>query len=221
MMPEGKSPESLSAEIQFSPIREFYNPQLPYHNFDHVMATYAAAKRIIGHCLQENISVDETVVEFAVLFHDAGYDKDYKHEGFASREAYATFLAEEVLSDRKIPESTIQKVKETILATRQQGEFTNVEQKIVRAADLDNMAGSYEEFRRNNLLLKQEAEMLGGKKITWSDWKRGTKNVIEYYLSQEIHLTKNYADEQGRSVFHTKTRENLERFLTDSDIEKE
>jgi hypothetical protein len=101
------------------------------------------------------------------------------------------------------------------MSTNQTAPFTTIEQKVIRASDLASMAGDYETFKRNNLLLKLETEMLTGNTFTIDEWKERTQNTINFYLSQDIHLTKKYSDKDGNSIFHTKTRQNLNTFFTE------
>ena len=73
-------------------------------------------------------------------------------------------------------------------------------------------------FLNNTKKLKQEHEFFSEKKVSWQKWKEKVKEIIEFYLSQNIKLTSKYADEHENSIFHKKARENLERFV-EEDIE--
>lgn len=195
-----------------------YDPNLPYHNFDHVLGAIEAGKTIVGNCKKEGVEIDEEVVHYALLFHDAGYHEDHVKKGFKNKEEYSAHLAEVGLQKLKINKEFIEKVKRAIISTNQNEKFETNEKKAVRAADLAGMAGDYGDFLENNKRLKEEYLFLTGKDLSWEQWREETKKVIGFYLCQDIHLTSKYADERGESVFHKKTKENLKRFLKE-DIE--
>ena len=190
-----------------------YDENLPYHNFEHARSAVAIGKRMCERCTEEGIAIDEEVVEKALLFHDAGYQEDVKVKGFSSKEEYAAFLAKNTLEKFGFTEQFITQVCRAIISTHRDKSFETAEEKVVRASDLAGLAGEYAEFLNNNIKLRQEAIMLSGKDITWTDWKEATKKVVEFYVSQDIHLTKAYEDEKGESIFHTRAQKNLQAFL--------
>lgn len=193
----------------------FYDPQFEYHNFNHALRVWNSAQEIIKRCRQDREIVNEEIVYYACLFHDAGYHEDEKTKGFDTKEDYAAKIAEEELKKINIDQSVIKQVTEAILATEREHVISglSLEAMIVRAADLAAFAQSYEIFLENNQKLRLEAERMKHCLISEADWKAKTKEVTEFYLSQKIQLTHGYADELGESIFHKKTRENLERFL--------
>lgn len=193
----------------------FYDPQFEYHNFNHALDTWKAAQEIIKRCRQEGKKVDEKVVYYASIFHDAGYHEDEKTKGFGTKEDYAAKIAEEELVKLDIDQVVIKQVVDAILVTEREHAIAglSIEAMIVRAADLAAFAQSYEIFLKNNQKLKLEAERIKSGSISEAEWKAKTKEITEFYLSQKIQLTHSYADEHGESIFHKKTRENLEKFL--------
>lgn len=188
-----------------------YSTSLPYHNFQHVLATLAAAERIIARCIEEGIRVDAKVVYYALLFHDAGYHQDHRRLGHPSKESYSAELARECLIRRKTLTTVIKKVVAAILSTQREARFVTAEQKVVRAADLAGLAADFATFRCNTERLKQEYELLTGSQLTWLEWRHRADDVIQYYLGQEIRLTSYFASVNGESAFHTAVRENLSR----------
>lgn len=194
---------------------KLYNEKLKYHNFEHAQNTIEVSQEIIERCKKENLEVDEDVIYYALLFHDAGYFEDPQQYNFKNKEEYSAYLAREEMEKIGISNELIEKVVNTIMATHSEALFTTVEQKIVRASDLSGLSDDYETFLENNNRLKDEFEMLEGKEISINKWKLKTKEVVEFYLSQDIRLTKGYEDEEGNSLFHKKAKENLERFLNE------
>jgi hypothetical protein len=192
-----------------------YSNTLPYHNFDHIQETLAAATIIAERCQTEHIRLDTKVVYYALLFHDAGYQDDHKSLGFATKEAYSAKLADDVLTEFAVPSAVIRKTIAAILATERDGNFISAEQKAVRAADLSGMAADYPEFLTKSLRLKREFEIINGKAIHWRGWQENSSEVLGFYLAQDIRLTSYFHNESGESEFHTALRENIRRLLAE------
>jgi predicted metal-dependent HD superfamily phosphohydrolase len=188
-----------------------YSAALPYHNFQHVLTTLAAAEKIIRRCVVEDIRVDWHVVYYALLFHDAGYHEDHQKLGHVSKEAYSAELARDCLARRKILARVIKKVVAAILSTHRDARFVTAEQKAVRAADLSGLAAEYPTFRDNTARLKQEYEMLTGVSMAWSDWAQRVIETVRHYLRQEIRLTSYFVNDHGESAFHVSAEANLRR----------
>ena len=201
---------SINKEV-FMLAKELY-ADLPYHNFEHALETMNYGYDLIERCKNYNISVDEQVVGYALLFHDAGYHKDQEAKGFETKEAYATSLAEGAMNSLGIDESLIKKTNKSIMATFYKNDPESVEEKIVRAADLRGLMGSYENFKKNSLKLKKEKEFLTGKEQSQKAWVGEVKKIISHYLSQDIKLTPEH-DQDGMSEFHTNAENNLKKFL--------
>ena len=94
-----------------------YRSKLPYHNFGHAITVTRYAERIVEKCKREGVPLDEKVVYYALIFHDAGYHEDHLALGFETKEAYSAHLSEHALRDYGVDEETINKVKIAILAT--------------------------------------------------------------------------------------------------------
>jgi predicted metal-dependent HD superfamily phosphohydrolase len=197
---------ALEAEVM-----ALYGPSLPYHNFSHAMDTLCAAEKILEHCREDSVPVDEQIVYLALLFHDAGYHEDPTRFGCATKEEYSALLAAEVLLRRGIDAQTVDRVAEAILATHRDALFRSNEQKVVRAADLSGLAADYPVFRLNSENLKAEWEMLRGRPISWREWISDTQQVIRFFLSQDIRLTRHYLNEAGGSDFHHRAEDNVRR----------
>ena len=192
-----------------------YEPKLPYHNFGHAITVTRYAEIIVERCKRENVPLDEKVVYYALLFHDAGYHEDHIAKGFDIKEAYSAYLAEHALRDYGVDEETIEKVKTGIISTYVDAHCCSNEDKAVRAADLSGLAAEYEVFKLNAVRLMDEHELMNGEKVSWEDWKLGVKETLELYLREELKLTSEYYDENGNSVFHVQTRANLDTLLAD------
>ena len=192
-------------------VKTLYNPELSYHNFQHVINTLYFGTEIIQDCLKENIPVNAKVVYLAILFHDAGYFEDHIGLGFKTKEAYSAALAEKTLTKENYSSPEIYEIKNAILSTEKNASFESAEQQVVRAADLSGMAADYNTFLINSINLKNEYEFLSGSKISWENWKTATISTVEEYISSEIPLTEYFKKRGGESPFEKGVRKNLRR----------
>lgn len=209
--------ESFERKLIKDAAAKLYNPEMPYHNFEHAQGAAQRGMEIVDTCNDEGVPIDRDVVYFGLLFHDAGYHEDHRAKGFATKEEYSAALAERALLDGKYNAELIEKVKAVILSTHRDASFNTNEAKAVRAADLAGLASDYDSFLDANRKLKREAEILGGAPLSWSEWKQKTKRIVDFYLSQNIKLTSRYTDSDGGSRFHNRVRANLRRFLSESE----
>ena len=193
-----------------------YDPKLNYHNFEHIRYVMDEGNKILAKCKDEGVEIDETVVYYAILFHDAGFIEDHISKGFDSKEAYSADLAAKNLQGNGVDQDTVQKVKQAIMATHVDALCLTNEDKAVRAADLAGLAADYELFKKNTIDLKNELEMMNGKKVTWDQWKALAADRIEMFLREELYLTSDYYNEQGESKFHLNTRKNIYKLQQDN-----
>ena len=197
----------------------YYNPKLPYHNFGHVVTVIRESERMLEKCRSQGIKVDEEIVYYALLFHDAGYDDDYIALGFDSKEAYSAELSERVLKGSGVDQEIIKNIKTAIMSTHVDAKCTCVEDKIVRAADLSELAAEYPVFKKNTLNLKRELEESSSRTITWDEWKQLAVDRVELFLREDMDVTSDYYDENGVSKFHKNARANLKTLLADDSEE--
>lgn len=197
--------------------RKYYTDKLPYHNFHHIEVVLENADEILSRCEERGIPIDSQIVRLALIFHDAGFAENEKKKGFSTKEAYSAHIAGEELREMGADKNLIKQVQEAILCTIKDADFPTNEMKAVRAADLASIAKGYDQFLENAIKLKKELEILTGKPITWSDWKRAVEENLSYYLAQEIRLTIANNVPPFRSNFHTHARANLDRFLKEDE----
>jgi predicted metal-dependent HD superfamily phosphohydrolase len=197
----------------------YYNPKLPYHNFGHVVTVIRESERMLEKCRAQGIQVNEDIVYYALLFHDAGYYEDHTALGFDSKEAYSASISERVLKDNGVDQGKIEKIKTAIMSTHMDAKCTCIEDKIVRAADLSELAADYQVFKKNTLNLKSELETFSNRKVSWDEWKQSAVNTVELFLREEMDVTGDYFDENGVSLFHKNARANLKKLLADDSEE--
>lgn len=200
-------------ELNYQDIKSLarsYYRDLPYHNFSHALNVMQKCQELIKRSNKYRVKVNEDAILIAALFHDAGYaDKTDR----ISKEEHSADIAEEELVKLGCAKDFIEKVKKTIISTRYNEIPKTPEEKILRAADLSGFAGDYDKFLGNNKLLKREYEQLNEVSLTEEEWKTRTKNTTFHYLSQEIRLTPEHDNENGESIFHIKTLQNIHKYL--------
>ena len=195
---------------------KLYDETLPYHNFNHVRDVLNASNNILNRCNEESIDVDEEVVFYALLFHDAGYHEDHEAKGFDTKEAYSAHLAEKTLSQYGVKDSTIEKVVQAIHCTHINGVCVSNEDKVVKNSDLFNLCAEYNSFKEASLRLLEEYNLLYGLNINWNEWKQMAVERLEKYLDESIFLTSDAYNESGDIIFIENTRNNIEKLLADN-----
>ncbi len=194
-------------------IKGFYIPKLPYHSFPHAVNVHRETLPILEHCKEEGVPVHELVMYFASLGHDLGYGLNHRVLGYPTKEALAADWTGRIMFYLGIDTEIILLTKGAIQGTEKNASILTNEAKVLRAADLAELAKDLPTFVRNNRLLKEEAELLSGKIISWSDWKEQTKKIVEFFLSQDIRLTSYHDDEKGNSRFHVAAQKILDEYM--------
>lgn len=173
------------------------SPVLVYHNLAHTQQVVQAAEQIAAYYrLSAN---EQMIVLLAAWFHDVGYvqGKRAEHEA-AGAEAAKAFLA-----TQNAPVETAQAVAECILATRIPQAPKNLLEQIVCDADLFHLGSK--DFKQRNKLLRAEAELSQGSKISGADW---TKTSIIFLESHKYHTT------YCQTLLKQQKEENLEKLRT-------
>lgn len=196
--------------------RSLYDSNLPYHNFDHALETIANSEVIIENCKKEKIPVNEKVVYYSLLFHDAGYQDDHLEKGFETKELYSARLAEEALKQIGEDADTIASVSRAIIATKKDGMLNTIEEKIVRFSDLIGLVADYEIFKSNNEKLRREREIITGNKISSAEWKTETEKIVKFYINRDFKTVEAYWNNNQKQNFRAKVEENLSRFLAET-----
>lgn len=188
---------------------QFYNPELPYHNFGHITQALDAGEEILDRCQERGVNLDEAVVYYAILFHDAGYHENHGAKGFTHKEEYSAQIAAQALTRKGLADATLAKIQQAILATRKGCEVASTNEiKAVRAADLFQLAADFPTFRTNTVNLWREYEMMSGKRIPWLQWREKVEPDVEYYLKGNLFVEPAGSPEEENG-FLTRARRNL------------
>jgi predicted metal-dependent HD superfamily phosphohydrolase len=169
---------------------------LPYHNKDHTEKVVTAAKQIANH-YQLN-DHDFFVVITAAWFHDTGYHlengKDHEIKGAA--------FAAGFLKENGIEESTINEIKNCIIATQIPQHPQTLNEQIVCDADLYHLGT--DDFAGTDKLMRKEYELKTHKKADKKEWRNGTIHFL-----QSHHYHTDYA----QLLLNEKKQENIDSLL--------
>lgn len=214
--------EELKEKIK-EEAKEYYSNEMEYHNFNHALEVLKYADEMIERCKKAGISVNERAVILGVLCHDASNHEDHsgEDEAFEIKENYSAHIAGIVGRKLGMDEKTIEISQAGIRGTNpfikaKEVDALTIEGKIMRAADVFGMTKPFDEFMIDNANLKMEDERMNKKKLTWEEWKNKSSKVIKKYLEGKIELT-GESHENGKSKFHEKVTENLNKFMSASD----
>ncbi|WP_118975153.1 Pycsar system effector family protein [Taibaiella koreensis] len=155
-------------------VRSYYasvhDERLIYHNQQHTDRVVAAVRQIADH-YQLN-DQDYFTVLTAAWFHDIGYFEDpMRHEAIGKEKA------KQFLEENQVPAAVTEAVGNCIMATRMPQAPSNLLEQIVCDADLFHFGT--DDFQDNNKLLRKEAELLKGIKISKDKWRENTIRLLE------------------------------------------
>lgn len=197
---------------------------LPFHGFSHALDVRDEAREIctwyknIGHPVTP---AEEQDVEVAALYHDAGYHVPISDHSFRSKERYSASIVKQDQAELGMPNYRIKRCAGAIIGT-QLGvrPVTNVA-KILRQADLSNVAKKPPlQVIRNSILLFKEDEILkrdynhpGEIKTDLLSFISGSLNVMRTYGADDVSLGEFDRDEHGMSIFEKRLNRGMECFL--------
>ncbi|WP_341841511.1 Pycsar system effector family protein [Chitinophaga caseinilytica] len=170
------------------------DPVLVYHNLMHTSQVVQAADQIAAYYRLSD--TDHLIVMLAAWFHDMGYLEGERaaHES-AGADAVIAFAKEQGL-----PEATGRAAADCVLATKIPQQPKNLLEQIVCDADLFHLGSK--EFSKRNKLLRTEAELSAGKKISSAEW---TRTSIQFLESHQYHTA--YA----RTLLNPQKEDNIEK----------
>lgn len=167
-----------------------------YHNSHHTENVVKASVQIANH-YQLN-DHDFFVVTTAAWFHDTGY---YLEDG-AYHERKGADTAAVFLQQQGVDETTINQVKQCIIATQLPQKPVTLLDKIVCDADLFHLGT--DAFADIDKLMRKECELALNKEISKKEWRTST---ISLFQSHHYHT------EYCQVLLNSKKQENLDRLL--------
>ena len=57
--------------------KEYYSPELPYHNWQHALDVMKAGQELLDRVSGRGMVADKAVIAIAAAWHDAGYHEDH------------------------------------------------------------------------------------------------------------------------------------------------
>jgi predicted metal-dependent HD superfamily phosphohydrolase len=151
--------------------KKHQNPGFIYHNREHTEEVVAHVTEIADH--YELDEKDRFVVTSAAWFHDMGY---FNGESIGHEQRGAD-AAEAFLTVKGVHDKQIRAVQACILSTKLPQSPTGLLEQIVCDADLFHFGT--DKFAERNKLMRKEAEWRKGEKISKSEWRAGTIQLLE------------------------------------------
>ncbi len=159
------------ADIYSGWAEEYYNPDLPYHNWGHAKEVMGESLGILNTNGCWTRHVNRPLLQIAAAWHDAGHDHEERH-GFESPEHYSAYLMRERLKGQLL-ERQLGELEETILGTRYLVPRDTMASIALHYGDVGNMAHEYPSFYEHSRRLWQEYG-----RPDWEDWKTKAIQVI-------------------------------------------
>jgi hypothetical protein len=221
-MSEAVQDDRATLELFAEAIRPFYEPRLPYHNWDeHVAGSIDTLWAICDEAEAERgIHIDRLKAGIAWLGHDAGYAHDLispqAWEPYGSKEGYSAHITGGILRSFGMEEDFISDVQSIIVCGTKLDEEPDTNEAIAdRMTDLANIAGSYRGFIVNSFKLMEE-DKIYGRERSLKEFKEITRFVLTKYLSIDFLPVDEPHEASGSSCFVVDARANIERFMGDT-----
>lgn len=183
---------------------------LPYHNFQHAKETLWESMRLADVCEENGLTVNRKALVIGALFHDAGYFRNHNEEGFETKEEYSVFVMNAYASRYQLEGEGLELAESAIIATTRGSQVRTLEDKILRRADLMNIAGNYaEDFLSKTRLLHKEIETLSDKTVNIWDFAVEGIKILSDFLHDDLSFGEFDRINNRMSVFQFRAIENL------------
>jgi hypothetical protein len=205
--------------------RPGYNERLFYHTYEHALETRDIARELGKLAVYNGKDVDFYVLEWAALGHDYGYleyeslPSEIKQE-YDSREKYAAAMVGGIMANYHAPQEKIQRVKEAIWSTQVLVLCQSEEAKIIRQADLSNVASENPApFFLNTIKLYREWRLLQGKNPNvvnpheFISYALSSAKFLDQYNKEDVSLGDFDRDENGQSIFCKLAAKNIQQLF--------
>lgn len=203
-------PSALTGELIERLRPQYADPKvLPFHSWEHPLQVRSDALALVARCRESGTEVDSVAVEQAALLHDVFHILDPSVLGFDSREGLAASYAYNLLRRLGAPEAHARKVERIVWATHALAEPQTVEEIVLRAADLRNLAGTYEEFRASTERLYLEHKGMGGKETSFAQFALRSIDHLALYAWRLFKLTPQALNSRGASDWHERLMQNM------------
>lgn len=199
---------------------------LPFHGFPHALETSAEVRIIADDYAQHGTALAEEEIEDAqigMLYHDAGFFVPIHLHPFQSKEAYSSCLMEADQRELGMPEKRIQRIGGGILSTQLQIPPKTRVAKVMRQADLSNVARlpalqvvrNTVRLFREDAILKREYGHHGEIKTDLLSFVIGQYGVMGTYNQDDVAIGASDYVNDGRCNFAAMLENGMECFLPD------
>lgn len=200
---------TLSSEEQA--IQEYYD-KIPYHNFEHALKVTETAM-VIAEKIKNilYLTVDEIdLLRKAALWHDAWYQTDSKELFFKTKEDYSIYLMKQFYKN-SLSKENIANIGTIIQATKIDfTSYTNHLQKILKASDISNVWGDYDEFEETTRKIKEEYDILHDTKIDATIFLKKQMEILSQFLHHKDTLKEFYFQKEHFD-FYKNLAENIQK----------
>lgn len=185
--------EAAFLELLALDLKPFYEPRLPYHNWDeHIVSGMEVIAEVCSEAQTKGHSVNTFMAQVAYMGHDAGYPHDTINpdiwEEHGSKEAYSAHIMGVLLASYNVSPEFIDGVKTCIMFTKMDEQLpAHIDEELantataVRMTDLYNIFGSYKGFVINSFKLMEE-DRIYGRERNLAEFKKITKFVLSNFL---------------------------------------
>lgn len=167
--------------------QEYYT-DWSYHNLEHVNKTMFAALDFADECEANGLAVNRFVLIASALYHDANFHESLDSTQHRSKEEFSAAIAMRDLTTIEVDQETAEHIAACIRSTERGVICGSTEAKIIRKADLSNLAGPFGEMILSSYNLFQELCQEQGFKKGFVDFLSATKDNVRAYLDEDISL---------------------------------
>ena len=184
-------------ELLSSDLKPFYEPRLPYHNWDeHIEHGLGIIDNLCEQEKAKGNPINSFMAKVAYMGHDAGFPHDLITpdiwKKYGSKEGYSAHIMDVLLQNYGFEESYIRGVQTCIMFTKMGEQLPeDVDEELgntaeaVRTADLSHVFGPYKSFVVDSFKLMEEGKMYGREPVL-AEFKNITRFVLTNYLSLDF-----------------------------------
>ncbi len=206
------------------PRAERHYRDLPFHGFSHAIETFNEVREIADDYASRGIPLEDDEIrdaEIGMLYHDADFYVPIHIHHFKSKEAFARSIMATEQRELGMPEKRIQRIGGGILGTQLNVTPKTRVAKVMRQADLSNVAKQPPlQVIRNSVKLFREDEVLkrryghhGTIKTDLLSFVIGSYGVMRAYNKDDVSLGALDRNDDGKSSFGEMLETGMECFL--------
>jgi len=194
----------------------------PFHGAGHIVELEPLALAMIRRLWAHDIDVNVNILLQALYGHDALWGAPFAafcgqtDQPFRSKEDLSAHAIKFLLRQRGEPEEHCDRVGRAILCTNPFEIPSKIEEIVLRALDLSNLMGPYEDFSEKWDRLRQETQEASGQPVDVKTWAVQAAGYLALYLWLMLELTPEARTEVGASRFHLEALRNILRKLQEA-----